>query len=119
MGAPTRAEITIKIHPKNSTRMHKSDGLVLDPQEESSAQGVVEYKNPYNAREMTISEAIKKVKDLCLVEDENGHTTLKKSHPYYYQVQATMFCMKRNWCDFVVNTTQDLHIEYDLTNNFG
>ena len=87
------------------------DGLVVDPQEESSAQGVVEYKNPYNAREMTISEAVKKVKDFCLVEDENGQTTLKKSHPYYYQVQATMFCTKRNWCDFVVNTTQDLHIE--------
>ena len=85
------------------------DGLVTDPQEESA--GVVEYKNPYNARDMMISEAVEKVKDCCLTHNEDGHLRLKESHPYYYQVQATMFCTKRNWCDFVVNTTQDLHIE--------
>lgn len=86
------------------------DGLVTDPHEES-AEGVVELKNPYNARNMTISEAVDKVKDFCLSQHEHGHIALKKSDPYYYQVQATMFCTKRNWCDFVVNTSQDLHIE--------
>ena len=85
------------------------DGLVTDPQEESA--GMVEYKNPYNARYMMIPEAVEKVKDFCLTRNEDGHLWLKQSHPYYYQVQATMFCTKRNWCDFVVNTTQDLYIE--------
>ena len=63
---------------------------MTDPQEESA--GVVEYKNPYNARDMTISEAVEKVKDFCLTHDEDGRLRLKESHPYYYQVQATMFC---------------------------
>ena len=39
------------------------DGLVTDPQEESA--GMVEYKNPYNARDMMIPEkAVEKVKRL-------------------------------------------------------
>jgi len=89
------------------------DGLVTDPQEESA--GMVEYKNPYNARDMMIPEAVEKVKDFCLTRNEDSHLWLKQSHPYYYQVQATMFCTKRNWCDFVVNTTQDpKHLEKHL-----
>ena len=36
--------------------------LVLDPMEDT-LEGVVEYKKPYNARNMTIPEAVEKVKD--------------------------------------------------------
>ena len=86
------------------------DGLVVDPIEDNS-EGVVEYKNPYNARNMTIPEAVEKVKDFCLSRQDDGTLSLKMAHAYYYQVQATMFCTQRKWCDFVVNTTKDLHIQ--------
>lgn len=36
---------------------------------------------------------------------------LRTSHKYFYQVQATMLCTKREWCDFVVCTNKDMHIE--------
>ena len=42
---------------------------------------------------------------------EDGRLTLSHSHPYYYQIQAAMFCTKRTWCDFVVRTNKDLHIQ--------
>ena len=72
------------------------DGLANDPCEEN-AEGVVEYKNPYNARDMTISEAAEKIKDFCLSQYESCHLSLKESHDYYYQIQATMFCTNGNW----------------------
>jgi len=44
----------------------------------------------------------------CLKKGQDGKLTLK----------ATMFCTKHSWCDFIVKTTQDIHIEriqYDKT----
>jgi len=64
----------------------------------------VEFKNPYSAKDMFVQEAIKKQKDFCLKCDENGLITLRTSHNYYYQVQAMMFCTKRDWCDFERHT---------------
>ena len=86
------------------------DGLVQDPQH-SSSEGIVEFKNPYTARNMTIQDAIKNLKDFCLKQDQDGLITLRTSHNYYYQVQTTMMCAKRKWCDFVVCTNQDMHVE--------
>ncbi len=37
--------------------------------------------------------------------------SLKKRHDYYYQVQCQMYCCDVEWCDFVVCTEKDLHIE--------
>ena len=37
--------------------------------------------------------------------------TLEKTHHYCYQIQATMFCTQRKWCDIVVCTLADIHIE--------
>ena len=98
------------VSTKHSWLAASPDGLVNDPREEN-AEGVVEYKNPYNARDMTISEVAENIKNFCLSQDKSGHLSLKKSHDYYYQIQATMFCTSRNWCDFVVNTTKDLYVQ--------
>lgn len=49
-------------------------------------------------------------KNCCLALND-GQLNLKKSHNYYYQVQTAMFCTERKWCDFVVRTTIDLHVE--------
>ena len=36
---------------------------------------------------------------------------MKKSHPYYYQVQAQLLCTKGRYCDFVVWTEEVFHCE--------
>ena len=55
-----------------------ADGLVNDPLEDG-AESVVEYINPYNARNMIISEVVQNLKDFCLSQDESGHLSLKES----------------------------------------
>ena len=84
------------------------DGLVYDPSSKEP-EGIVEFKNPYSARTMTLQDASQS-KDFCLV-NKDGSFQLKRTHVYFYQLQATMFCTGRKWCDFVVRTTVDLHIE--------
>ena len=58
--------------------------LVLDPMEDT-LEGVVEYKKPYNARNMTIPEAVGKVKDLCLSRQDDG--TLSLIHTIMVHIQ--------------------------------
>ena len=87
------------------------DSLVHDPLVDNP-NGIVEYKNPYSVRDMSLMEAAEQTKDFCLKMGEDGRLTLNHSHPYYYQIQAAMFCTKRTWCDFVVWTNKDLHIQF-------
>ena len=47
------------------------DGLVEDTQY-SPQQDTVEFKSPYTARDMTIREAVKDLKNFCLQQDEAG-----------------------------------------------
>ena len=42
---------------------------------------------------------------------KNGSLHLKHTHNYFYQVQATMYCTGRKWCDFVLKTKSDIHVE--------
>ena len=89
------------------------DDQVFD--EESSPQwGLAEYKNPYSVRHLTIKEACK-VSSFCLERKEDKYC-LKKGHDYYYQVQCQLYCCDREWCDFVVRTEKELHVERILRN---
>lgn len=71
--------------------------------------GLIEVKCPFSARDMTIKEACG-LKDFCL-EDVDGHIKLKKCHNYMYQVQGQMLVSGAEFCDFVVFTKKELHIE--------
>lgn len=71
----------------------------------------MEFKNPYAARDMTIHDAVTKLKNFCLKQDQDGLISLRPSHSYFYQIQATMLCTKRKWCDFVLCTKEDMHVE--------
>ena len=97
------------IHPEHHWLAASPDGLVTDPSAPDPL-GLVEFKNPYKFRQMTLRDAANVAKGYCLAESTNG-LRLKRSHQYYYQVQAAMFCTKARWCDFVVRTNVDLHIE--------
>lgn len=89
------------------------DDRVSDP-DSAMVNGLAEYKNPYAAREHTIAEACEKVPSFCLEKCQTGENVsyrLKKRHNFYYQVQCQMFCDQRDWCDFVVSTEKDIHVE--------
>lgn len=90
------------------------DDRVHDPESTDSC-GLAEYKNPYSARLMTLSEACVKLKStFCLVKcDTNGQISyrLKPRHDYYYQVQCQLYCDDKPWCDFVLCTEKDIHVQ--------
>ena len=72
--------------------------------------GLLEVKCPYTARSISIQQACATIKDFCLVQDENG-THLKHEHAFYVQVQGQLLITGSNFCDFVVYTHVDTHIE--------
>ena len=98
------------VHPEHHWLAASPDGLVSDPSC-PDPEGIVKFKNPYKYREMTVRDAVKQGKNFCLTENGSSLIGLKHSHQYYYQIQATMFCTRRKWCDFVVRTTVDLYVE--------
>jgi hypothetical protein len=87
------------------------DGLVNDPGDDDPS-GLVEIKNPYSARNLTLAEAVKS-STFCLQQNkkDNDDYTLKRRHDYYYQIQCQLYCTNRNWCDFVVRTDTEMHVE--------
>ena len=89
------------------------DDRVNDPSSAQS-QGVAEYKNPFSARDLTLAEACTQCKTFCLETHKgNGEQTfkLKRRHDYYFQVQCQMYCCDVEWCDFVLRTNKELHVE--------
>ena len=110
-------------HPNLTTH---STGLVIsfqnpwlaaspDDRVQDGDWGLAEYKNPYSARHLTISQACETLKgNFCLAKcTTNGQTsyTLKPRHDYYYQVQCQMYCDDKAWCDFVLCTEKDVHVQ--------
>ena len=85
------------------------DGTVYDPEDTSQVLGLVEIKNPYSMRDKTLDEACK-TSTFCL-EKKNDKYQLKQRHDYYYQIQCQLYCVDREWCDFVLKTNKDIHIE--------
>ena len=102
-------ECGFTVHHQHNWLGASPDGLVYDPTA-PDPEGVVEYKNPYSIRTTSLHDAASQRKDFCLTL-KDGSLKLKRSHSYFYQIQATMFCTERKWCDFVVSTTIDLHVE--------
>ena len=82
------------------------DGLVNDP---DYGQGLLEIKNPYSAREKTLAEASTHAA-FCLKANDNKYK-LKTKHDFYYQIQCQLYCVNLDWCDFVLRTNKDIHVE--------
>ena len=95
------------IHPEHGWLACSPDDLVSDTVAES--QGLVEYKCPYSARDITVEEACKKKDFMCMLN--SGKVTLKRTHKYYYQVQGQMAITRRWWCDFVIWTPHSTTVE--------
>ena len=86
------------------------DGLVHDP-DTAQPLGLIEIKNPYSVRQLSLEEAIK-TPTFCLEQHKDDNTyRLKRRHDFYYQVQCQLYCTNREWCDFILRTDMAMHME--------
>lgn len=72
-------------------------------------EGTVEVKCPWTVRDGQLCDLLHE-KSSCVSECE-GSLRLKKSHRYYYQIQVQLFVWKREYCDFVLWTCSEVHVE--------
>ena len=86
------------------------DGKVCDT--DNGASGIIEVKCPYRCRNLTIKQACDTIKQFMLhVDQSESKISLKREHLYYYQVQGQLMVTGAEFCDFVVYTQCDLHVE--------
>ncbi|KAI7813722.1 hypothetical protein IRJ41_024467, partial [Triplophysa rosa] len=74
------------------------DGLV-------GSSEILEVKCPYNAREMTIDDAVKMKR--FYFSKEGDTYSLRRDHRYWHQVQGQLHLTERQTCYFVVWMTKD------------
>jgi len=86
------------------------DAAVYDPSNDKQPFGFVEIKCPYSARDTTPYDAAQSSKFCCTVNSD-GDIVLKEKHAYYSQVQGQMAIGDRPWCDFVIYTPTQTHIQ--------
>ena len=67
-------------------------------------------KCPLCAQESSIEEVVGAGK-FCLEKQHDGKYQLKRDHAYYYQCQLQLFVTGHSFCDFVIWTKEELHIE--------
>ena len=68
--------------------------------------GCIEVKCP----DKSVSEACSMPQFYC-TKDENDTVKLKPCHNYYYQIQGQLAILNLEWCDFIIWTNKDLHVE--------
>lgn len=81
------------------------DGILFD-------EYIIEVKCPYSAKYGDITKT-----NVPYLELVDGELTLKKTHPYYAQVQGQLFCTQRLYCLFIVYTIKDLKVIHIDRNN--
>lgn len=86
------------------------DGRVTDHQAHPH-YGLLEVKCPYTHRGVTPTDAAASDDKFCLSINQKGKLFLRKTHPYYYQVQAQMAITCARWSDFVVYTFKGMFID--------
>lgn len=87
------------------------DGIANDPSDRDPS-GIIEIKNPFAVRDKTLIEACTSSSSFCLELDKKSNKPqLKRRHDYYFQVQCQLYCTDKGWCDFVLQTNKDLHVE--------
>lgn len=73
--------------------------------------GIVEVKCPYKHRNSTIVDACEDAQFCLSINSDSGQPNLKRSHDYYYQIIGQLEITGAVYCDFVVWTLLDMHIE--------
>ena len=106
----TVEECGLYISSDNNWLAATPDGVVHDNTDVAHPIGLLEIKNPYTMKDKNLVEA-SKVSSFCLKSNDNNMLTLKRNHDYYYQIQCQLYCVDLHWCDFVVRTNRDMHVE--------
>ncbi len=108
------AEISGLVVSSENPWLSASPDRVVHDRVFTPPKGLVEVKTPFSVKGMTIEEACSRSKSFCLEKTERDGSvvfSLKKWHDYSYQIQCQMYCCDVSWCDFVVRTENDLHVE--------
>ena len=99
------------ISEENNWLAATPDGIVHDSSDALNPSGLLEIKNPFALKDKELMEACT-MSSFCLEEDKDNHTLkLKQQHNFYYQIQCQLYCVNTHWCDFVVRTNKDMHVE--------
>ncbi len=85
-----------------------------DPSNTAQPLGLLEIKNPFSFKYQPLDEACKNSAFCLEVDKDTQQRRLKQRHDYYFQVQCQLYCTDKMWCDFVVCTRKDVHVEYTL-----
>ena len=72
--------------------------------------GTLEIKCPHTSRSLSVVAPCKKTTVCSEVVSSTTKICLKKTHNYY-QVQGELACLNLPWCDFVIWTLVDMHVE--------
>ena len=83
------------------------DGIIL--LDNTTTSGLSEVKCPFKHRKSTIEKACSEA-SFCLANTDNG-VALKRMYDYYYQDTGQSALTGAQFCDFVVWTEVDMHIE--------
>lgn len=104
------------VHPEHPHLGASPDGVVIC---ECCGLGVLEIKCPFHCKNKSFAEASVENPQFCLVSNEDGSFELKKTHAYYYQVQAQMKLTGACYCDFVVWSPDEFVVlRIDPSNDF-
>ncbi len=88
------------------------DGIVYDPSNTAQPLGLLEIKNPFSFKDQPLDKACKNSAFFLEVDKDTQQRRLKRRHDYYFQVQCQLYCTEKMWCDFVVCTRKDMHVEH-------
>jgi len=85
------------------------DGIVFKKGEHVNKPiGIIEVKCPYSIKNLSFSDPEYKKHSLPYLDLD---LRLLETHEYYHQIQGELYATDAPWCDFVVWTPKDMHIE--------
>ena len=94
------------VHPSHPLMGASPDGIFSC---ECCGSGVVEIKCPYSCKDKSFLEAT--ADSMFFLEHNDGVTSLKTDHAYFYQVQAQIKFTSTSYCDFVAWREEELFIQ--------
>lgn len=81
------------------------DGVVAD------SYGLVEVKCPYTCRSSSFSSVCSSLKSKFFLRATSQGLRLRRNHAYYFQIITQLFVTEASYCDFVVWSPTECHIE--------
>eukprot|EP00117_Sycon_ciliatum_P005786 scpid99045/ scgid9592/ len=81
------------------------------------ANGIVEVKCPFLCKDRCFDDVGAEKKSQFCIEKVESAWRLRQGHQYFTQVQMQLFASGADYCDFVVWSPTELHVERIVPNN--